>query len=104
MKSLSSADKFCDSYTEIVVHHQDFSAGDESAVDEDVDRVTGEFVESHDRSAPQLQDFFQPHLGPSQLDAEVHLHFAEQVNRLPLVLGGLGRQIAEAEGLRFCLG
>ncbi len=62
-----------DAHAEVVIQNEHFPACDEAAVHQNVDRVARQLVERHDRTFPQLENFFDQQLGPTQFDTQVEL-------------------------------
>ena len=68
-------------HAKIVVEHQHFAAGNQAAIDEDVDRIARQFVERHNRPFVQPQHVVQIHLRSAEFDFDVQLDVANQGQR-----------------------
>ena len=94
-----AGDQLGDADAEVVVQHEHFAAGDQPAVDVDVDRVAGQLVERDDGALLELQHVFELHVRAAELDLEVELHVAQQVERGGVGRGGPAAEAAELERL-----
>ena len=90
---LGGWDDFVDADAEIVVQNQHFAAGDEAIVDENIHRITGQFVQFDDAAFVELQDFFDQHPAAAQLDLDVQLDIAKKIDAGDL---GIGHHLLKA--------
>src|SRR4051812_6241625 len=91
---VGGGDDLGDADTELVVDHHHLAAGDEGAVDQEVDRAAGDPVQLDDRAGGEGQQVPHRHASAAQLGGDAHLHVGQQVQRLGVAQGiaaaGLG--------------
>ena len=76
---------------EVVVHDEDFAASDKALVYEDVNGVTGEFVEFDDGTLLESEDIVNGHTGAAEFDFDFEVDVHEHVHaaRRPFSASGL---------------
>ncbi|WBL34988.1 hypothetical protein O0235_09310 [Tepidiforma flava] len=71
-------DDLDDADAEVFIDDDDFAAGDEAVVDEDVDGFAGDAVEFDDGAGAEAEDFGDGEAGPAEFDGDVHFEAGEE--------------------------
>lgn len=69
-----------DSHAEVIVQDEDFASCDQFFVDEDIDGVTGEFIEFDDGSFGEFEDVFDKHFRSSEFNFDVEFNVFEKID------------------------
>ena len=93
---------FGDAHAEIVIQNENFPASDQPAVDENVDGISGQFIQGNNGAVFQLEHFFDEEFGPSEFNHQIEF---DLLNRIPANIaltdagGGVERLERERLGL-----